>query len=348
MLRVLLIHISLLLPCNNISILVVGKHHPRLDPNEEVKGAQIKKTQAASVLPILTSEHAELGADGLEGEGGVPLPAIQAEKLVHCDLMKEFKPSEAAVVSPTKEKEKEAISPFKSMAQTRDIDVLYINLDRSIDRRESIERHLSMYGFRDHVRVRAVTPKELIIPHSISAPELCNKLTNDSIHGLTSSRAINMLSFGASGKASQDYRPLIITQCGRKKNTKGELTVTISHLKAMYLALKQNNNRKYALILEDDMRMAFDIDFSALVATAPPNFAILQLITSNADEVNQQFNKVYKASSGRNMWTLRGDHDFWCAGAYIINKEVMRPIVNGIVKGLGNGWIGHEIIAGNS
>jgi len=341
-----------LLPCN---ILVVGKHHPRLDPNEEVKGAQVKKAQAASVLPILTSEseqHAELAADGLEGEGGVSLPAIQAEKLVHCDLMKEFKPSGAAAVSSTtqkekeKEKEKGAISPFKSMAQTRDIDVLYINLDRSIDRRESIERHLSMYGFRDHVRVRAVTPKELIIPHSISAPELCNKLTNDSIHGLTSSRAINMLSFGASGKASQDYRPLIITQCGRKKNTKGELTVTISHLKAMYLALKQKNDRKYALILEDDMRMAFDIDFSALVATAPPNFAILQLITSNADEVNQQFNKVYKASNGRNMWTLRGDHDFWCAGAYIINKEVMRPIVNGIVKGLGNGWVGHEIIAG--
>lgn len=227
-------HLKVLL-CTLFFVLFVRAKHPRIDPNEEVKKATLKKSLASSVLPIVaeTMSHED------ESGEGVPIPPTPAEKVVYCDLMKEFTPTKTQIKTATT---REA---FSSFPQTRDIDVLYINLDRSVERRESMERHLSMYGFRDHTRVRAVTPKELIIPHTISAPELCNKLTNDSIAGLTSSRAVNLLSMGASGKASSEYRPLIITQCGRKKNTKGELTVTISHLKAMYTALKLQNNRKY-------------------------------------------------------------------------------------------------------
>jgi hypothetical protein len=43
---------------------------------------------------------------------------------------------------------------------------------------------------------------------------------------------------------------------------------------------------------------------------------------------------------------LRSYQDLWCAGGYIIKKDLLRPIVNGIFQPLRNGWTGVSIIAG--
>ena len=57
---------------------------------------------------------------------------------------------------------------------------------------------------------------------------------------------------------------------------------------------------------------------------------------------------------GRNTWTVkeylweqRSDiTDFWCAGAYIVNKEVFKPIIDRIVRKVtSNGWVSMSIIA---
>eukprot|EP01035_Chromulina_nebulosa_P023999 gene23999-31157_t len=50
----------------------------------------------------------------------------------------------------------------------------------------------------------------------------------------------------------------------------------------MRAAINSNSTTsRYALILEDDVRIPFDIDFDALVASAPKGFGILQLFNSN-------------------------------------------------------------------
>ena len=38
--------------------------------------------------------------------------------------------------------------------------------------------------------------------------------------------------------------------------------------------------------------------------------------------------------------------DCWCAGAYLINKEVMKPYIDNILFTLQNGWTGAAISAG--
>ena len=123
---------------------------------------------------------------------------------------------------------------------------------------------------------------------------------------------------------------------------------------------------RYALILEDDMQIAFSrIDWESLIASAPdPNFTILQLITSNGNPnfhacpslsptlsyvrftkslfsplssfpycfeallVEKYFTK-YKAKT--HLWIKRDNLDLWCAGAYIVNKEMIRGYLDAIL-----------------
>ncbi len=135
--------------------------------------------------------------------------------------------------------------------------------------------------------------------------------------------------------------------CGRPRNSKRELTVTLSHLQALRTAVNSGSTSKYALILEDDMEFAFDIDFEELALSAPKDFAILQLITSNDGNL-QYLWKKYWSSKGKFLWEKRDDiTDFWCAGAYLINKDVMKPIIDRIARQVtSNGWVAMSVIAG--
>ena len=79
--------------------------------------------------------------------------------------------------------------------------------------------------------------------------------------------------------------------CGRPKNSKRELAVTISHMLAMREAM-QDKRKKYALILEDDMKIVFPaMNWTSLIESAPDDFAVLQLITSNGDYVQKLWNQ---------------------------------------------------------
>jgi hypothetical protein len=46
------------------------------------------------------------------------------------------------------------------------------------------------------------------------------------------------------------------------------------------------------------------------------------------------------------LWEPRENSDSWCAGAYIINKVVMKPYIDSMIKKLTNGWIGVSVTAG--
>jgi GR25 family glycosyltransferase involved in LPS biosynthesis len=87
------------------------------------------------------------------------------------------------------------------------------------------------------------------------------------------------------------HRVFITGMCGRPKNSKRELAVTVSHMLAMREAMR-DKRKKYALILEDDMKIVFSaMNWTSLIESAPEDFAVLQLITSNGDYVQKLWNQ---------------------------------------------------------
>jgi hypothetical protein len=132
-----------------------------------------------------------------------------------------------------------------------------------------------------------------------------------------------------------------------KRNEDKDLAVIISHLTALYAAVfeKDDNqyqpNSQYALILEDDIRQLYHINYSALVASAPKDFGILQLMTSNLDAIRFLWGK-YRRSSGRSLWTLNNPGHtphlaknktlhFWSTQAYLVNKTRVRSFLEDVV-----------------
>ena len=151
---------------------------------------------------------------------------------------------------------------------------------------------------------------------------------------------------------STGTRAVLLTHCGRKKNRKREVTVTISHLLAIRRAIyDKTNTGPYALILEDDLQFAFEVDFAALIASAPSDFGVLQLVTSNDYSVLNLW-RVYLRHN--TTWVKRKENDdYWCAGAYIINKALLKPYIDRIIAPIegpsttvGNSWVGVHLIAG--
>ena len=214
-------------------------------------------------------------------------------------------------------------------------DVFWINLDKSAERRHYFERQLGSHGIlKSSSRIRALSPDNVIVPEEIAVPHECKILTSKSVVDVP-----ELLK-------RPRGRILIDALCGRPRNSKRELTVTASHLQALRTAVNSVSESPYALILEDDMALSFDVDYHALAESAPPGFAILQLVTSNDQNLKYLWKK-YVDSGGEYLWEQRSDiTDFWCAGAYIVNKEVFKPIINRIVRKItSNGWVAMSIIA---
>ena len=117
-----------------------------------------------------------------------------------------------------------------------------------------------------------------------------------------------------------------------------EFSVTVTHMTAIRRAVEnaEKYNNTYALILEDDVGFPFDIDFNALIASAPSDFTILQLETCNENIVKpawEQFKKNQKeelddgnkTANGSSLWKK---HDYnresawaWGLQGYILNTE---------------------------
>lgn len=215
-------------------------------------------------------------------------------------------------------------------------DVLWINMDKSAMRRHYFENQLDAFGLlRGSSRIRGMTPENVVVPQELANPQECKMLESRSVS------EVPELMRRPRG------RVLVDALCGRPRNNKRELTVTVSHLQALRTAVNSVSDSPYALILEDDMQFAFDVDYRALADSAPKDFAILQLVTSNDQNLKYLWGK-YTDSKGEFLWEQRSDiTDFWCAGAYIVNKEVFKPIINRIVRKVtSNGWVGFSVIAG--
>jgi GR25 family glycosyltransferase involved in LPS biosynthesis len=186
-------------------------------------------------------------------------------------------------------------------------------------------------------RVRARSPADIDIPEDVSNPVKCNM--NAKSNKYVQYQVQDTFSH------NQKFRTLITGLCGRETNVLTELAVTVSHLTAIHRAIYSTTDKyPYALILEDDITIPFNIDFEALIRSAPANFTILQLFTSNDKLVHVLHDKYLtdlkekplSTTSLSHLWVHRASHapkhEYWCAGAYIINKASIKPIIDRIVS----------------
>lgn len=225
-------------------------------------------------------------------------------------------------------------------------EVYFVNMDASVQRKTDMERHLKEVGLRSH-RVRGLTPKEIYIPPDIESTwrtAWC-KLQTDWIPPDKLSDSYNSTS------PHHTHSAYMATLCGRgkNKNTPKELGCTTSHLVAMRKAIYSTTAKsRYALIVEDDVYFPFDVDFEALVQSAPKGFGILQLFNSNQGSMQSTWEKY--VSNNNNLWIKRHPvkyFDFWSTCAYLIDRVAMKPVIDAVVTEV-NGWVQLKVIAGIS
>lgn len=215
------------------------------------------------------------------------------------------------------------------------IPIYYINMDDMHERAALMDSHLRDMGYSLVRRVSGFTPKT------------CNIIMLERI-------------------------------CKGHKGRMGfeEIGILCSHLNAIRIAVEDNapsaRSSKYALILEDDVRFSFSVNFQKLIEQAPQDFGVLQLMTSHRDdfevlweqytgEVNQSaeahahahFHKggdnqgAHEADKyNHRLWTFRDRQStVWSAQAYIINKDHYREFISAAVAKDRKGRMGFKIIS---
>jgi len=203
--------------------------------------------------------------------------------------------------------------------------------------------HLNSMNVTHH-RIDAITPKRLSIPQNILDTYQWIDCIVPRAKELRPNRSDDFLPYDP----EKEIRIVIL--CGRRKNSLRELALTVSHLIAIYSAITAPNNHPYALITEDDIQFSFDINFNAIAATAPKDFAALQLLTSNHVVVESLWSKYVDEKS---IWVKKKKEglihlDHWCTGAYLIKKSVMKKALKHIVYVRPDGVMEVKIIAGYS
>ena len=185
------------------------------------------------------------------------------------------------------------------------MEVYYINLKTSPDRDDNMRRHLSKFAhpfFRvDAVSIGNYANYDLTPYHhpcediSVQAP----LIFNTTFHTFQRIRVHQL--------------------CVAPRNEMKEIVVTLSHMKAVYTALMSNNTSNFALILEDDMALQFEVDFKRLVEGLPPDFGAMQLFVINKVIASGLLKYFLK-----NVSYVPWKPSYWSAGGYIINKSVLR------------------------
>jgi len=233
--------------------------------------------------------------------------------------------------------------------QAEQPDIYYINMDKSADRRKAMDTHLSEIGLSYH-RIRGLPYQEIYIPDDIQ------KTWETKWCMLQTEQTIPPRSIAVRDKSSplHNMTAIMAGLCGRKRdvrknkgNVPKELGCTSSHLIAMREAIYSEKSRsRYALIIEDDVQFPFDVDWEELARSAPAGFGILQLFNSNQASMEETWLKYVKNKS--KLWIHRLPMkfmDFWSTCAYLIDRIVMKPLVDSVIYEK-DGWLQFKIIAG--
>jgi len=181
----------------------------------------------------------------------------------------------------------------------------WINLPASVDRRKFMTAQLDMYGVQ--LGLAAHTRVEAISPKS------------------------------------PGYRVTKL-EMPCKRNTETDIAVILSHLTAIYRAVKDTSaaaaKSPYALILEDDAAFHVKIDLRRVVENAPTDFGLLQLTTTNTEALSllwnsfsESHNSVFWTGNAWDKTTANGKYTlYWGALGYIVNKKVVRDFIEDVVE----------------
>lgn len=215
-----------------------------------------------------------------------------------------------------------------------DLEAYYINLNSSRRRRSAMEGQF----------------KELELNVTRIAGITTNQIYVDEMANFSFKSGADQL---ATVESSADYVVDILHgQRVRMKpgyhdhsNTPKELACLMSHLVAIFEAVHSSDCSRYALILEDDVKFGFQIDFAALLKSAPAfPWGTLQLFTNNANVIAQQF-ELFRGNSEK-MWSQRRCRaEWWSLGASIIDKVRWKRVLDNIVYVGVNGKLHFKIIA---
>jgi GR25 family glycosyltransferase involved in LPS biosynthesis len=207
--------------------------------------------------------------------------------------------------------------PAAAVPPSHDLPVYYINLESDNSRRYRMQNQLKRLGFTDRTRVEAWNAKDV----------------RENVH-LEITSVQNML-----------------------HHNDNEIACIASHLWAMYLAVHDSSNTSpYAMIIEDDVKFEFALNWNELIERAPKDFGILQLSTSNHEQSSVLWEDYRKLTEPipvstflrgsldeRNddissllsnlQWSQRSwDSQLWSTHGYIINKDRVRGIIDQFVQ----------------
>ena len=104
-------------------------------------------------------------------------------------------------------------------------------------------------------------------------------------------------------------------------NSMAELAIVASHLRAVGMA--HAGGHAVAVVLEDDVRSHHVFDAQAMMASAPPDWEILQLHVSHAPVV-LALGELYLAHGI--LWH-EWEPSFYSAGAYLVKREAMARLL---------------------
>jgi hypothetical protein len=98
--------------------------------------------------------------------------------------------------------------------------------------------------------------------------------------------------------------------------------------------------------MEDDVSIDFDIDYDALVASAPADWGILQLQVSKFNLLRWIYTDFYLTQ--KKIWVERSikELDFWSMGIYIINKSVYKEVMDKISRSRMDGSVEYSLVSG--
>jgi len=106
-----------------------------------------------------------------------------------------------------------------------------------------------------------------------------------------------------------------------------QIACLASHLAALDRALR--DGEAAFLVMEDDIRLAFEVDHAALLETAPRGWEILQLHVVNAERVEQMHDGGYRQ---RRLWQCWEGANY-STGAYLCSRRGARRILRRFRRG---------------
>ena len=133
----------------------------------------------------------------------------------------------------------------------------------------------------------------------------------------------------------------------KRKLELNEIAVVCSHINTLYESVFLDSSdyaksHEFVLIMEDDARFHYQIDFKELISSVKKDFGMLQLLMSLSDDIIKAYGLYL--NNKHQLWTERlPDSTVWSAQAYIVNKTAIKPILQHIIGYDRNNNVGFKL-----